>query len=775
MLKSFDRYILKEIASPFGIGLLVYTFTLLINMIFILSDTLIAKEASLLTVLQMLAYMLPDFLSFTIPMSTLMGVLAGLSRMSTDSEIVAFRTMGVNNYRILKPILIFAAINWIFSTWLIMYMAPESSYRLVRLMGHIGLKRTVSAIKPGNFSKEFPFYTLYFNDVDPKTGEWKDVFLYSRRKGDTDQVILAKRGRYVQTINEKDSFIVLTDGTTHSFKRKKPQDSYRVVGFTFSREKVPNPAEMKQTRKEKQLIFPELVRRLKVEPNNRILSIEFHRKFALPFACLALGFLALSLGISTKKGGKISGFIISLAVIFVYYTTSITTENMVRKGVLSPFVGMWSADIFLLVLGILLYYFTSREKVVNWERLFNFAGKIIHRFQKGGKKIQRKVLLVIKIQRPVFLDKIDLKRMSRFRLIKIIDMYVLRRLLFSFLLIFCSLLLVFYIINIVELIDDVVENKVAFSYIFKYLYHHTPEIISFALPVSILTAVLLTFSVMSKNNEIVAVQVSGISLYRLTVPAIIIGLLLSAGYFFIQENVMPEANKKKRQILNIIHKREAKIEQEITKNWVVGNGNTFYFYDYLDKKRNRIINFNVAYLDGNFEMRKRISARYAKWENNNDITLLDGYERNFLESSPVSFSPFDRKPMTIEEGRELFTKKIAFPEFMNIKTLKRYITYLKEKKSETIRYEAQFYHKYAFPLASLMMVLIAIPFSFIMGKRGTLFGIGVAILISMIFWFAFAVFSAFGSAGLLSPFISAFAPIFLFFVISVYLFMNVKT
>ena len=91
MLKSFDKYVLREIASPFCLGLVVYTFTLLINMIFILSGTLIEKEASTLTVLEILIYMLPDFLSFTIPMSTLMGVLAGLSRMSTDSEIVAFR------------------------------------------------------------------------------------------------------------------------------------------------------------------------------------------------------------------------------------------------------------------------------------------------------------------------------------------------------------------------------------------------------------------------------------------------------------------------------------------------------------------------------------------------------------------------------------------------------------------------------------------------------------------------------------------------------------
>jgi LPS export ABC transporter permease LptF/LPS export ABC transporter permease LptG len=769
MLKSFDRYVLKEIASPFTLGLVVYTFTLLINMIFILSGTLIAKEASTLTVLEILLYMLPDFLSFTIPMSTLMGVLAGLSRMSTDSEVVAFRTMGISNARILKPIMLFAVTAWLFSSWLIMYMAPEAGFRLNKLMIQIGMKRAVSAIKPGDFYREFPYYTLYFNDIDPNTNEWEEVFLYSRREGERDTVILAKSGQFLQKLHEKDSFIILKDAVVHSFDKKEPDKSYELTSYNSLREKVPNPVEMKQTRKSRQLIFPELLQRMKTEPKDISLDIEFQRKFALPFACLALGFLALSLGISTKKGGKISGFIVSLAVIFIYYTTSVTTENMIRKGILSPFLGMWGANIFLLVLGILLYYYTSKEKTLRWERLFDLVELIknrIHRRQRQRHpSTRRKVILVIKIQRIRF----------GFRFFKIIDVYVARRLLLTFFLIFMSLILVFYVINIVELIDDVVENNVAFSLIFKYLYYHTPEIISFVLPVSVLTAVLLAFSVMSKNNELVAVQVSGISLYRLTLPAVVTGILLSLVFFYIQEQITPDANRMKREVLNQIHKRENKTDKEITKNWVMGENNGIYFYNYLDKRNKKIINFNVIYMDDQFSMVKRLSAQSARWLSGTELVLERGFERNFRGDRPVGFNTFKFKKMKIREGMELFTEKVAFPQFMNIKTLKRYINYLEEKRSNTQKYRAQLYYKYAYPLSSLIMVLIAVPFSFLMGNRGTFFGIGIAIVVSMVFWFCFAVFSALGSAALLSPFISAFGPIFIFTALSVYLFMNIKT
>lgn len=763
-IKSFDRYLLKEIASPFAIGLLVYTFTLLINMIFILSSTLIAKEASLLTVLEILLYMLPDFLSFTIPMSTLMGILAGLSRMSTDSEIVAFRTMGVNNTRILKPIMIFAVVNWLFSSWLIMYMAPEAGYRLVNLMAQVHTKRTISDIKPKDFYKNLPYYTLYFNDVDPQTGEWKDVFLYSRKRGDSDTVILAKYGKFIQKIGEEESVIALKDALVHNYKRKDPENTYELTEYTFLKEKVRNLRTIKQARKEKWLIFPELVKRMKKEPANLPLRIEFHRKFALPFACLALGFLALPLGISTRKGGKVSGFIISLGVIFVYYTMSITAENMVKKKLISPFIGLWAAPMFLLVVGIVLYYFSSKEKTINWERLFAFAFNLKKRYMERRK-----------IARDKKLESQSSMTRRRFRLFKIIDIYVIKKLVFSFFLVFTSLLLVFYIINIVELVDDVVENDVPFNNVFQYLYHHTPEIISFVLPVSVLTTVLLTFSVMSKNNELIAVQVSGISLYRLTLPAILLGLILSGVFFYIQEDLEPFANKRKREILNLIHKRDAKTEQEVILNWVAANDGSFYFYEYMDKKSNRFNKFNVIRMNDDFSLKSRRYAKFARWKNDHELELEDGFERTYAKNSPGSYREYARETITIGEGKNLFTKRIVFPEYMNIKTLKKYIAYLKEKNTETVKYEARFFYKYAFPLSSLMMVLIAIPFSFFMGKRGTLFGIGIAIAISMVFWFAFAAFSALGSAGILSPFLSAFAPIFLFTLISFYLFTNVKT
>ncbi len=772
MFKSLDRYILKEIASPFGIGLLVYTFTLLINMILILSERLVSKDVSGMTIIKILIYLLPDLLSFTIPMATLMGILAGLSRMSTDSEIVAFKTLGVNNLRILRPIMLFSAMGWLISSWLIMYLAPEANFRFSQLNTRIILSKSVAEIKSRVFNKDFHPYTIYFNDMDHDTGEWIDVFLYSRRHGGNDTVILAKRGKFIQKPREEDRYILLKNAWVHSFKKEEPEKGYERTHWGITKEKIPRDHEIKQTRRSTQFVLPELVKKMKEEPKNVLFAIEFHRKFALPFACLAMGFLALSLGISTKKGGKVSGFIISLGIIFIYYSIITASQNLVMKGILSPFVGMWSADIFLIIAGIIAYYYCSKEKTINWEKLFFFVEKIKNRFYKkqikvrknnNNNKKKRKILFVIKIKR------------INFRIFSILDLYVVKRLVMTFIFIFLSITMVFYIVTIMELIDNVIENQVAFYYLLQYVYYYTPEIVKFVIPVAILTAVLLTFSVMSKNNEIIAVQVSGISLYRLTFPAIILGILLSLGFFHIQEKIAPDANQKAKETMDIIRKRESPEEHEFYKNWVVGNNNEFYFYDYLNIKKNTYIRFNVIYLDDSFSLKKRISSNSARWENDTELILEDGFERDFKDNSPLNYKEFSEKPIIIEEGKEFFIKKIKDSRYMNIKALKEYIRYLERNKSDTKIYEAQLQNRYAFPLASLVMVLIAIPFSFMMGKKGTLYGIGFAIGISIIFWGTFAVFSALGSAALLSPFLSAFAPLFIFSGISIYLFMHVKT
>lgn len=758
MKRVLDRYVLKEIASPFAIGLLVYTFTLLINQILILSKTLISKGATAGTIFKILLYLLPDLLSFTIPMATLMGVLAGMSRLSSDSEIVAFRTMGVRNRQLLRPVLLFSLATWLVSSWLIMFLAPEGNYRFNRLYTGVVLSQTVSGIKPGVIYRGLPSYTLYFPDQG-RDNEWRNVLLYSTKKPEEDTLILARSGRFQPGQPQKESAIVLRDGAVHSFKKEEP-GKYSLTLFSLKSEAVSSLVPFRQRRRSTQLVFPELLRRLRASPGDVLLSVEFHKKFALPFACLALGFLGMSLGISTRKGGKTSGFVISLGIIFLYYVLMAAGRNLIVKRVVSPFWGSWAPTLFLVALGIWLYRFSSLEKAINWERLLDFNPLRRRRREtllSGGKEAAGRS-----------------RRRWRGPL-RILDLYVLRRMFLVFFLVFASLLLVFYITNILELIDNLIENNVPFAYALKYNFYSTPEIATIVLPIAILTSVLLTFSLMSKNNEVTAVQVSGISLLRLALPALFLGLIVSLGIFFIQENVLPEANRRAALTRDVIYNRLPVTDVEFARNWVLGENNRIYFYDYYEKRRRRFDQFNILDLDGGFGLRRRLSARGASWQKDGSLLLRDGFRRDFRGQFPGPLLRFQRLRLAVPESPEFFTEKIRFTGAMNSRELREYVRYLESKRSDPARYRAQLYNNYAFPFSALVMVFIAIPFSFLMGNRGALFGIGIAVGISMTYWGALGIFNSLGTTGAISPLIAAFAPLLLFSLISFFLFFKIRT
>ncbi|HEX9901298.1 MAG TPA: LptF/LptG family permease, partial [Acidobacteriota bacterium] len=105
MVPYFDRYILREVTPPFLLGLLLYSFVLLMNQILVLTEQIVTRGVGLGVTFRLLACLLPSILAFTMPMAVLMGILAGLSRLSSDSEVVAFRTLGIGQARLMRPLL----------------------------------------------------------------------------------------------------------------------------------------------------------------------------------------------------------------------------------------------------------------------------------------------------------------------------------------------------------------------------------------------------------------------------------------------------------------------------------------------------------------------------------------------------------------------------------------------------------------------------------------------------------------------------------------------
>ena len=115
------------------------------------------------------------------------------------------------------------------------------------------------------------------------------------------------------------------------------------------------------------------------------------------------------------------------------------------------------------------------------------------------------------------------------------------------------------------------------------------------------------------------------------------------------------------------------------------------------------------------------------------------------------------------------------PEQMNIRELWTHIGELQQGGYDVTRLLVALYEKIAFPLTPFVMVVLGLPFAFRMGRRGSLFGIGVALALVIVYWAVFAFFQSLGNEGLLSPLLAAAAPDVLFALAGLYLFLSLRS
>ena len=208
----------------------------------------------------------------------------------------------------------------------------------------------------------------------------------------------------------------------------------------------------------------------------------------------------------------------------------------------------------------------------------------------------------------------------------------------------------------------------------------------------------------------------------------------------------------------------------------------------MGKERNRIYHYrHFEPLSGTFSqlsmfdlerdtwsLRRRFYADQATLREN-ELILNDSWERQFEDGRPVSFQNADNMLLPIREESDFFIETKPETDEMSFAELNAYIKDIEEKNFDAYSYKLQLQSKLAFPLAALVMTLLGIPFSFSMGKRGALFGMGLSLLIAMVYWGALGVFRSLGYVKALTPLLAAWGPNLLFCLVGIYLLLTVRT
>jgi len=794
MLKLFDRYILKEIAPPFGLGLLVYTFVLLMNQILLLAELFITHGVGFRTVVEILAYLIPSILAFTLPMAVLMGILAGLSRLSTDLEITAFKALGISFLRLLRPLLLFAAAGWLLTSVLTLYLAPRANYKWIQTLTGRVLSKVQVNINPREFNERFPRMVLFVQNIAPGR-DWEHVFVQSTAVPEEPKIILARRGRLHFYPETKRATLELFAGTVHAFNPSTPE-KYSLTSFerwedeidvenlfgTFAGPKRVREKDIGELFRELRVIRKDLAalaaegagrtkqagatpRELEARTEVRTREarahlVEVHKKFALPFVCLIFCFLGLPLGASTRKGGRSSGFTISLAVILLYYVLITAGEKLAMDGRLTPFLGMWGPNLLLALAAAVLFVLALRER-----SLFPRGRRLGRRAAAAGAGLT-----------PAAAAPPSRRRRLPLAFPNILDRYVMRKYAGILALVFLSLLLISFIVTFFERIDKIYENRKPLGLLFQFLLFKTPEFTTYVLPVAALTTALLTIGFLTKFNEVTAMKACGISVYRMVVPVVVIAVLLGVGSLFVQERLLPSANRKAEEIWNRITNAPVQNVGSVSRRWVLGRGkNRIYHFALFDPRSASFRGLSVFDLDlARWTLVQRWSAEKAVL-GGGDLFMSEAWRRDFEGERQVGYEESREAVLRGVEDKAFFLKEWKEPSQMNARELRAYVREIADLDFEVVRFKVDLAAKLAFPFVAVVMTLLGLPFAFTMGKRGTLVGIGTSIVIAMVFWGAIGVFKSLGYVNILPAFLAAWGPNLLFGLAGLYLLFRLRT
>ncbi len=735
-------------------------------------ELVVRNSAPVPSVAEVFFFTLPAALRVTIPMGVLVGILLGLSRMAADSEVTAMRASGVSVRTFLKIISLFGIVAWILALFNSVYVEPRSAAALARLQNKLISAQISFEVQPRVFYEGFNHHVLYVEDVSSASGAaiWKNVFDADISTPGAPKITIAKEA-IVSSAGSDSIRLHLMNGETHDASARAP-DQYTISTFeetdiAISLPPVPKPAQ--EAVPVAQLTTPELYRQT-YNPNKEFARwywIEFNRRLALPTACLVLVLIGIPLGLSAKKGGKGAGFVLTIVLVFIYYFLSIIGVSLARGGKLSPVLGVWMANIIFGLIGALLLWRTDKIPVelgLGQMLIGQFKGSLAARLNSRDDD-----------------SSMGARRRSRIfstRFPLILDDYVLRSFVGYLALIVSSLLVLFLVFTYFELLSDIVRKKISLLTQLEYLLNFIPSVLYQVTPLAVLLTVLVMFGLMQKSNEITAMKATGVSIYRAVVPILVIAVALAGGLFMLDQWYLPYANKRVETLRNLIKGKPAQTYLRPDRKWIFGeskkNGGIednrkIYYYEAFDPDRNSFASISAFELNPHsFQMVRRIYAMRARWaEHLQKWTFENGWERSWKGSSAIDqqedLRKFDVSTFSeLNEPPGYFKKEVLQSSEMNYDELRRYINDLQQGGFDVVRLRVQLQKKVAFPLITLVMAVLAVPFALSGGRRGALSGVVVALVIGVTYFLTSGLFEAMGNVSQLPPLIAAWSPDLIF-------------
>lgn len=368
-------------------------------------------------------------------------------------------------------------------------------------------------------------------------------------------------------------------------------------------------------------------------------------------------------------------------------------------------------------------------------------------------------------------------------MIKVLDRYLFKTFIKATLVSLFVFLLVYLIIDNVEHLDDYIDNDASFSMVARYYLYFFPFIIVQVTPVAVLLGSMFTVGLMARRKEVLALNSSGVSLYRIAQPLLLGGLLISVGIYIFSDRIVPEANRRKTQIrFGEIENNPNYGKEQMHNLMYRGGGGRIFRFSNFDPNSRTAQQVTIHTVAEN-RQQSQLDCRRMEWHDSVWVAI-DGRLRVFSsESGTENLSEFDTLYLPdIHEPPERFEKSEVIRKGsdknlgfdLSVADLSRIIEYRRMAAIETTQEEVFYHIKFSLPLASFIIVLLAVPLASDPRRGSVAIGFAFSAGITFFYILLFEIGQKLGTDGTIPPLLASWGVNGLFFLVGVILMLKAR-
>jgi lipopolysaccharide export system permease protein len=641
---------------------------------------------------------------------------------------------------------------------LTLVLGPPANREFQAQLFKILQARATSGLKERVFNADFGDIVIYPEEISASQVALRGLLVSDERDPNLTRIITAREGRLLSdevnrritlrlidgAVNEAD---VLPAGPTaaEAAGGAAAAGRYRYTVFGLYDMSLPIDTPLRGAARfekpEKDFTLAQLEERIEAfarEPARRVpFEVEWHKRFAFPLAALVFALVGFPLAVRSHRGGRSIALVGSLGILTLYYLLVTTLEGAALRGRFPAWVAIWTPDLLFGAIGLGLLLVVARD--IRW---------------RGARWLWRVVGLPRAWSRRASGPREAYRAAARESSL-IIDRYLVRSHLAFMAIGLVVAAALFVVVDLAQTLDRFLRAKPPLAYVLEHFAYRLPAWLHDGLPIVMLVATIFLFLTLTRYHELTALKAAGISLYRISAPIVLLGLVVAVLAGMFQELVLPQLNERGEEVDRVkIRGQLPRHMQSRARLWLRGGDTRFYRIELVAPGTSDLYGITVLELTRDFRLQSRLDARRAHWSGV-AWELQDGAFREVTGERQIESVPFTVSALNLDERIEDFTQVQKPVAAMSYAELSEYVRRLESAGFHAKKYMVELYAKLAFPLVNLIMVLVGIPFALQSPRSTRLFGIGLAIGIMVGYMVVHQAAVALARADLLPPLLAA--------------------